>query len=57
MINVCYLAIMGGIVVLIALLSIPSLFWPKCAACKRRTWVARDTCAACGAPMRDDLDF
>lgn len=57
MINVSYLVVMSAIVILIAALSIPSLFWPKCAACKHRVWAAHSVCTHCGAPLRDDLDF
>lgn len=56
MISVYYLLVMSGVVILIAALSIPSLFWPKCATCRRRNWVAKDTCAFCGSPLVDDMD-
>ncbi len=57
MINVSYLVVMSAIVILIAALSVPSLFWPKCAVCKHRVWAAHSVCTHCGAPLRDDLDF
>jgi len=57
MIYMRYLLVMSAIVVLIAAVSIPSLFWPRCAACKRRTWVANGVCSHCGAVLPDDLDL
>lgn len=56
MIYMRYLLVMTGIVLLISAVCIPSLFWPRCAACKRRTWVGKDTCSHCGAVLPDDLD-
>ncbi|MFA7691266.1 MAG: hypothetical protein GX117_05830 [Candidatus Hydrogenedentes bacterium] len=57
MIHIPYLVIMSTLVVAIAGLSIPSLFWPKCPHCGRRTWVAKEECSHCGSYLPDDLDL
>jgi hypothetical protein len=49
-----YLPVMLGIIALVTIVSVPSLFWKKCPSCGRRNILDAVTCQVCGAPFPEE---
>lgn len=49
-----YLIIMVGIVFVVAVLSIPTLFMKKCPNCGKRNFLEATVCKACHTPFPDE---
>ncbi len=49
-----YLAVMLGVIALIAILVIPSLFHKKCSKCGTRNSLDAKVCSGCGGPFPTD---
>ena len=49
-----YLAVMLGVILVIAALVIPSLVRKKCSACGARNSLDAKACTTCNAPFPDD---
>ena len=48
-----YLVIMLGIIAVITIASVPSLFRKTCPKCRSRNWLEAKSCKQCGTPFRE----
>ncbi len=51
-----YLVIMVGIIALVTLVSVPSLFLRKCPECGKRNSLEAPVCRSCGAALPEEED-
>lgn len=52
--RVGYLLIMVSIILSITILTVPSLFFPKCKSCGKRNIISRTHCKYCGSKIQQD---